>query len=78
MRPRLIVSADSAGQPFAQVPVDSMWDLVEHLSYQRTAVNYQYEATHFKVTFTRQDVAAAQRILDQWTASPMQLLQTAG
>ena len=32
------------------------------------AVSYQYEASHFKVTFTRQDaiVGGQQRVLDEW------------
>jgi hypothetical protein len=43
-----------------------MWDLVEYLSYQRVTVSYQYEESHFIVTFPRQDAPSAQRILDDW------------
>ena len=69
MRQRLIVTIDSSGIPQADVPLTSMWDLVEYLSYQRVAVSYHYRATHFTVSFPRQDVSAAQRILDEWAAS---------
>ena len=75
MRPRLIVNADTAGLPYAEVPVTLMWDLVEYLSYQRAAVTYQYRATHFRVTFTRQDIAGAQRMLDEWATAASERLQ---
>ena len=77
MRERLQVSADANGVPQAQVPFGCMWDLVEYLSYQRVSVSYQYEATHFTVTFPRQEPSSAQRLLDDWARSPSQLLQTA-
>jgi hypothetical protein len=77
MRPRLSVITDHAGVPYAEVPVSSMWDLVEYLSYQRVSVTYQYQATHFTVTFPRQDAASAQKILDQWASAPAEVLQTA-
>ena len=80
MRQRLEVITDANGTPQAQVPFSSMWDLVEYLGYQRIAVNYHYEATHFTVTFPRQELRSAQRILDEWAASeaePSQYLQTA-
>jgi hypothetical protein len=77
MRQRLIVTADAAGIPQANVPLTSMWDLVEYLSYQRVSVTYQYKATHFTVMFPRQDVASAQHLLDGWTTSSAELLQTA-
>jgi hypothetical protein len=66
MRQRLIVTPDASGLPTAQVPFPCMWDLVEYLSYQRVTVSYQYQASHFTVTFPRQDVESAQRILDDW------------
>jgi len=69
MRQKLIVTTDPSGVPQAEVPLTSMWDLVEYLSYQRVAVAYHYRATHFTVTFPRQDISTAQRILDEWTAS---------
>ena len=77
MRQRLIVNADAAGIPAAEVPFSCMWELVEYLSYQRVAVTYQYSASHFTVTFPRQDVASAQRLLDEWANSPSGILQSA-
>ena len=75
MRQRLLLVADVHGVPHAEVPFSSMWDLVEYLSLQRIAVSYQYQATHFVVTFPRMDCNTAQRVLDEWTSS--HLLQTA-
>jgi hypothetical protein len=69
MRQRLVVTTDSAGIPQAEVPLTSMWDLVEYLSYQRVSVSYHYRATHFTVSFPRQDARSAQRILDEWATS---------
>jgi hypothetical protein len=66
MRQRLTVTVDSTGLPCAQVPFPCMWDLVEYLSYQRVTVSYQYQASHFTVSFPRQDVESAQRLLDDW------------
>ena len=66
MRPHLPVTTDPAGLPCASVPFSFMWDLVEHLSVQRVAVSYLYEATHFTVTFTRIDLASAQEVLNSW------------
>jgi hypothetical protein len=77
MRPHLSVIADSAGLPCAQVPMTSMWDLVEYLSYQRCSVTYQYKGTHFTVTFPRQDFASAQRVLDEWASVSEVMLQSA-
>jgi hypothetical protein len=76
MRQRLTVALDSNGIPAAEVPFSCMWELVEYLSYQRVAVNYQYHASHFTVTFPRQDVASAQRLLNEW-ASTTNILQSA-
>ncbi len=66
MGTRLAVAVDPAGIPSAEIPLPFMWDLVEYLSCQRVAVSYQYEASHFKVTFTRQDAIGAQKVLDEW------------
>jgi len=52
-----------------------MWDLVEYLSYQRVAVSYEYQSTHFTVCFQRMDQAGAQKLLDEWATSPSQLLE---
>ena len=68
MRPRLPVSSDPEGLPCAQVPFGFMWELVEYLSVQRIAVTYLYADSHFRVTFTRMELAAAQRILDAWAS----------
>jgi hypothetical protein len=75
MRQRLIITPDSAGLPCAQVPFASMWDLVEYLSYQRLVVSYQYEASHFTVSFPRMDMESAQRFLDAWSKVPETELQ---
>jgi hypothetical protein len=55
--------------PYVSVNPDAVWDLVEYLSWQRVAVTYSYEGAHFVVRFTRSDRAAAQKLLDSWTAS---------
>ena len=68
MRPQLPVSINPEGQPFAQVPFTYMWELVEHLSCQRVAVSYQYQASDFTVTFTRCDQPSAQQILNSWAS----------
>lgn len=77
MRQQLTIAPDSIGLPSAQVPCSCMWDLVEYLSYQRVAVSYQYEASHFTVTFPRMDQETAQRILDAWTRIPSEELLAA-
>jgi hypothetical protein len=69
MREHLKVYTDSHNVVRAEVPCTSMWDLVEYLSFQRTAVTYEYEATHFVVWFPRLDEASAQQILDDWVHS---------
>ncbi len=66
MRPQLPVSVGPEGLPVAQVPFRFMWDLVDHLSCQRVAVSYQYQAADFTVTFTRIDAPSAQQILNGW------------
>lgn len=77
MRQRLTVHSDENGIASADVPFSAMWELVEYLSFQRVSVNYQYQASHFTVTFPRQDVASAQRLLDEWAQSSVGMLQTA-
>jgi hypothetical protein len=77
MRQPLTVSVDATGVPYAKVPCASMWDLVEYLSYQRVTVTYQYQASHFIVSFTHQDLDAAQRVLDEWVHAAADTLQTA-
>lgn len=77
MRTQLTVATGPCGLPSAEVPFTCMWDLVEYLSYQRVAVSYQYEASHFTVTFPKQDVDSAQRILNEWSRSTVGELQPA-
>lgn len=77
MRQQLRVVTDAIGTPHAEVPCSCMWDLVEYLSYQRTAVTYRFEVMSFTVTFLRQEVDGAQQILDEWAMSPPQMLQSA-
>ena len=77
MRQRLQIATDEGGVPHARVPFSCMWDLVEYLSYQRVGVSYQYEATHFVVSFHRQLAPDAQRILDEWATSSSQVMQVA-
>jgi hypothetical protein len=66
MRQTLSATCDAAGSPSAEVPFACMWELVEYLSYQRVAVTYDYQATHFTVTLPHMDVASVQRLLDEW------------
>ena len=66
MPQRVRVTTDPSGVPQADVPLTAMWDLVEYLSYQRVCVWYRYRATHITVSFPRQDIQAAQHILDEW------------
>jgi hypothetical protein len=77
MREHLKVYTDSHNIAKAEVPCSSMWDLVEYLSFQRTAVTYEYEATHFVVSFPRRDEASAQQILDDWARSQAEILEAA-
>ena len=77
MRQRLIATPDDSGSPMTQVPSPCMWDLVEYLSFQRVAVSYQYEASHFTVKFPRMDLSMAQQILDGWSKLVSPILQSA-
>jgi len=77
MRQSLVVVPDASGLPSAKVPFTCMWDLVEYLSYQRVVVAYQYQATHFTVTFPRSDVETAQNLLDEWNKVPTSEMQVA-
>jgi len=62
----VLVSLNSK-TPFAEVPCECMWDLIEYLSYQRVAVHYDFKETYFTVSFPKQAPAAAQQLLDEWT-----------
>jgi hypothetical protein len=74
MRECLKVYTDAQNIVRAEVPCSCMWDLVEYLSFQRTAVTYEYRATHFIVSFPHRDEASAQKILDQWAESRADVL----
>jgi uncharacterized protein YggE len=77
MRQPLIATLDDAGLPCASISFSAMWELVEYLSYQRAAVVYHYDASHFTVTFHRTDLASAQAILDEWVHAGVPEPQTA-
>jgi len=76
MRQALTLICDPSGIPSAKVPFPCMWDLVEYLSFQRVSASYQYEASHFTVTFPRMELTTAQRILDEWNRSRTPEFQT--
>jgi hypothetical protein len=56
------------GVPEAQVSCDSMWDLVEYLSFQRMHVKYDFKQSYFTVSFPNQSRQRTQEILDEWSA----------
>lgn len=70
MRSRLSVTvSDRTGLPYANVPTQNMWDLVEFLSFHRVAVSYEYRASHFTVCFLRSSQDTAQKLLDDWSVT---------
>jgi len=74
MRDKLVARMESgSGVPLARVPAAAVWELVEYLSWQRERVRYSYEGDCFIVWFLNCDHAAAQRLLDDWAAAPMEL-----
>jgi hypothetical protein len=62
----IVKVSEQTGLSFVDVSHDDMWELVEQLSNQRAAVNYTYQADYFTVSFLNLDVAAVQRLLDDW------------
>jgi hypothetical protein len=54
-----------------------MWELVEYLSYQRVAVLYHYDVSHFTVTFQRTDLESVLGLLDEWVHARVPEPQTA-
>ncbi len=68
MKPHLTVHLDHAGHPYALVPDDWLWELVEYLSYQRLHVSYHFGGPHFAVTFQGQNPQQVQELLDHWAA----------
>lgn len=70
MRRKLhILQSEPSGIPYAEVPLDVMWGLVEYLSWQRVLASYNFATTHFTVTFPHLDAASAQKLIDDWDAS---------
>ena len=66
MRPHLKVYTDDHGYPFACVPDEWMWDLVDYLSLHRLNLSYHFEGGGFRVSFRCKTAAAAQRLLENW------------
>ena len=67
MRSKLqVLESKPTGIPYAQVPAQAMWDLVEYLSWHRVLASYDYATTHFTVTFPHLDLASARELLEQW------------
>jgi hypothetical protein len=70
MHSRLIAKvSEQTGLAYVRVSHDDMWELVEHLSSQRSAVNYTHQADFFTVTFLHLGAAAAQRLLNDLSPS---------
>ncbi|HUO09242.1 MAG TPA: hypothetical protein VM008_13125 [Phycisphaerae bacterium] len=70
MRRKLhILKSRPSGVPYAEVPLDVMWGLVEYLSWQRVLASYNFATTHFTVTFPHLDAVTAQKLLDDWDAA---------
>ena len=65
-RPHLHVKTDYEGHPYATVPCEWMWDLVEYLSFHRLNLNYHFEKDCFRVVFLCRTAHAAQALLDDW------------
>ena len=68
-RPELHVHVDPNGHPYATVPCEWMWDLVEYLSFHRLNLSYHFDNLIFRVTFLCQSARAAQQLLDDWAQS---------
>ncbi len=62
-----VVEDDGTLHPRADVPSEWLWSLVDYLSLQRVAVQYEYHATKFRVTFQR---LGARRRSGCWTNGP--------
>ena len=70
MRRKLrVLQSKPSGVPYAEVPLDVMWGLVEYLSWQRVLASYNFATTHFTVTFPHLDIASAQKLMDDWDAT---------
>ncbi|MGN6369704.1 MAG: hypothetical protein ACTHN5_15705 [Phycisphaerae bacterium] len=70
MRRKLsVLQLKPSGVPYAHVPADAMWDLVEYLSWQGVLAEYAYHNNDFTVAFPHLDVLHAQRILDEWDSA---------
>ena len=74
MRPQLqILVSNRSNVPYAEVPRNFMWDLIEYLSIQRVGVTYDFKETFFTVRFPYTNMRAAQEILDEWAQAPVGL-----
>jgi hypothetical protein len=60
--------AEKTGIPYALVPEDAMWSLVEYLAVQRVQVSYSYQDGRFSVCFPHLTAEPAQQLLDDWHA----------
>ena len=76
MAANLQLQIDPDGHPFAVVPHENIWDLVEFLSFQRVHAQYDYSQSNFIVHFPTMDHAAAESMLHLWL-HPHELQQPA-
>ena len=80
-----ITRRQATGTPCAHIDNEDVWELVEYLAAQRTAVSYSHGDNHFVVHFLHVGADAAQALLDEWvnaqesecTSSASPLLQRA-
>jgi len=56
----------TTGRPCVRVPSAWLWEVVEHLSYDRVAVHYRNEGDVFVVCFEHTDAVTTQQILNDW------------
>jgi len=62
----VVTLSENSGLPEARIPNEHIWGLVEHLSFHRVRVSYNYDSEQFLVCFHQSDVAEAQALLDEW------------
>jgi hypothetical protein len=55
-----------SGIPVAEVAHGDTWELVEYLSYRRTAVFYSHCEDHLIVRFPHLNATSAQQLLNEW------------
>lgn len=73
----LNIAQDAQGIPVAEVPSVALYELVEYLSIQRVYVTYHFQHTHFTVAFPHSELAAARKLLEDWSTSREPLGQPA-